>query len=92
MSLPPNVLAQLQKLLQDNVRKYFDPLKPAEKTPDKVKAFAQNQLDFFLNGIAKESPELRKKWANGHPYHAHLRLNPASRSFEVEIIEDVGNA
>ncbi len=88
MSLPANITAQIQKLLQDNVNKYFGPLKDSEKTPDKVKVFAQNQLDFFINGIAKESPDLQRKWFKGHPFHAHLRLNSSTRRFEIEITCD----
>jgi hypothetical protein len=85
MSLPPNVIPQLQKMVQANVNKFFDPLTPAEKTPDKVKFFAQKQLDFFLNGIVKEMPELRTQWAKGHPYHVHLRMTPVANKFEIEI-------
>ncbi len=88
MSLPADVVKQIQKLVQDNVNKFFGPLKPAEKTPDKVKFFAQKQLDFFISGIVKEMPELRMKWMNGHPYHVHLRLNPADQRFEIELTCD----
>jgi hypothetical protein len=88
MSLPAPVVKQLQKLLQDNVNRYFGPLKPAEKTPDKVQAFAQNQLDFFINGIVRESPELRLKWVKGHPYHVHLRFDPNTRFYEAELTCD----
>jgi hypothetical protein len=88
MSLPTNVVQQLQKVLQENVNRYFIPLKPAEKTADKVKDFAQKQLDFFITGIAKESLELRRKWAKGHPFHVHLKINPANRFFEVQIFVD----
>ena len=88
MSLSKDVVHRLQQLVQDNVDKYFTPLKPAEKTPDKVKFFAQKQLDFFINGIVKEMPELRAKWANGHPYHVHLRMTPVANKFEVEITCD----
>jgi hypothetical protein len=88
MSLPKDVVVQLQKLVQDNVNKYFSPLKPAEKTPDKVKFFAQKQLDFFINGIVKEMPELRIKWAKGHPYHVHLRMTTVANKFEIEVTED----
>ena len=88
MSLPQQVVQQLQKLLQENVNKYFGPLKPSEKTPDKVKHFAQKQLDFFISGIAKESPDLRIEWAKGHPYHVHIRILPGSTLFEIEITED----
>ena len=88
MSLPKDAVQQLRKLVQDNVNKYFGPLKPAEKTPDKVKFFAQKQLDFFINGIVKEMPELRMKWMNGHPYHVHIRIMPNSTLYEIEITED----
>lgn len=88
MSLPKDVVQQIQKLVQENVNKYFGPLKPAEKTPDKVKFFAQKQLDFFLSGIVKGMPELRMKWMNGHPYHVHLRMGAGSNKFEIEITED----
>ncbi|HEY5037584.1 MAG TPA: hypothetical protein VIJ93_00770 [bacterium] len=90
MSLPKDVVQQLKKLVQDNVNKYFGPVKPAEKTPDKVKFFAQKQLDFFINGIAKESPDLRKLWVKGHPYHVHLRMTSEANKFEIEITEDDG--
>ena len=88
MGLPKDAIQQLRKLVQDNVNKYFGPLKPAERTPDKVKFFAQKQLDFFINGIVKEMPELRMKWMNGHPYHVHIRIMPNSTLFEIEITED----
>jgi hypothetical protein len=90
MALTANVIQRLRDLVQDNVNKYFGPLKPAEKTPDKVKFFAQKQLDFFISGIVKELPELRAKWAKGHPYHVHLRMSSVANKFEVEIIEDEG--
>jgi hypothetical protein len=89
MSLPVPVVQQLQKVLQENVNRYFGPLKPAEKTPEKVKAYAQKQLDFFISGIAKEMPDLRLKWMKkGHPYHAHLRMTPKGQLFEIEITCD----
>jgi hypothetical protein len=88
MSLPPAVAKQLEKLIQQNVNKFFGTLKPAERTADKVQAFAQNQLDFFISGIVKESPDLRMKWVKGHPYHAHLRIQPNSNLFEVEVTCD----
>lgn len=88
MSLPQQALDQIKKLVNENVNKYFGPLKPAEKTPDKVKFYAQKQLDFFLNGLARQSLELQQEWAKGHPYHVHLRISPAANKFEIEITED----
>ncbi len=90
MPVPAAVLQQIQKLVNENVNKYFAPLKPAEKTPEKVKFFAQKQLDFFLNGLARQSMELQKEWAKGHPYHARLRIKPDSKTFEIDVIEDDG--
>jgi hypothetical protein len=90
MSLPTQVIKQLEKLIQDNVNRFFGPLKPAEKTPDKVSAFAQKQLDFFITGMAKESLEFQKMWAKGHPYHTRLRMNHATQRWEIEIMEDDG--
>jgi hypothetical protein len=85
VSLSDAVIQQLQKLLQNNVNTYFRAANEREKTPDKVKAFAQKQLDFFITGLAKESPELQKSWVKGHPYQATLRLNPATRFYDVLI-------
>ena len=84
-SLPGNVVEQLRSLIQQNVNRHFGTLTPAEKTPDKVRDYAQKQLDFFISGIARESLELRQKWAKGHPFHAHLRMKPHSTLYEIEI-------
>ena len=85
MSLNDALIQQLQKLVQMNVNTEFRAKSDAEKTPDKVKAFAQKQLDFFITGIAKESPELQKLWVKGHPYHASLRFNALSRFYDILI-------
>jgi len=85
MSLNDALIQQLQKVLQSNVNAHFRPLADIEKTPDKVKFFAQKQLDFFITGLVKESPELQKLWAKGHPYHATLRFNAATRFYDILI-------
>jgi hypothetical protein len=85
MSLNAAVIQQLQKVLQANVLNHFKTATDAEKTPDKVKAYAQKQLDFFITGLAKESPELQRLWAKGHPYHATLRFNAMTRFYDVLI-------
>ncbi|HXL72114.1 MAG TPA: hypothetical protein VN963_00685 [bacterium] len=85
MSLNDALIQQLQKVLQNNVATHFRTAADVEKTPDKVKAFAQKQLDFFITGLAKESPELQKLWAKGHPYHATLRFNSMTRFYDVLI-------
>ena len=85
MSLDASLIQQLQKVLQTNVVTHFRSATDAEKTPDKVKDFAQKQLDFFMTGLAKESPQLQKLWAKGHPYHATLRFNAMTRFYDVLI-------
>jgi hypothetical protein len=86
MSLDTAVIQQLQKVLQNNVSAHFKTAADLEKTPDKVKAYAQKQLDFFVTNLAKESPELQKLWAKGHPYHASLRFNAMTRFYDVLIV------
>jgi len=85
MSLNQAIVQQLQKVLQNNVNMEFKAKSEAERTPDKVKAYAQKQLDFFITGIAKESPELQKLWAKGHPFHATLRFNAMTRFYDILI-------
>jgi len=87
MSLTNAVVQQLQKLIQENVNRHFGPLKPADRTAEKVQAFAQKQLDFFIAGLAKESPELRVKWAKSHPFIIQMTVNKEFGSFEVKIEE-----
>ncbi len=79
------LIQQLQKVVQMNVNMEFRSKSETEKTPDKVKAFAQKQLDFFITGIAKESPELQKLWVKGHPFHATLRFNAMTRFYDILI-------
>lgn len=85
MSLNLAVLQQLQRLLQNTANAHFKTAKDMEKTPDKVKAFAQKQLDAFITEIAKETPELKRLWAKGHPYHVTLRFNAMTRFYDILI-------
>ena len=86
MSIPTPAIQRIQKILQENVNRYFGPMPVGERTPEKVKQYAQKQLDFFIGGLAREMPELQKKWlGKGHPYHAHLRMKPDTHLFEIEI-------
>ena len=85
MRLDASLIQQLQKVLQNNVNTYFRTANDREKTPDKAKLFAQKQLDFFITGLAKESPELQKLWAKGHPYQATLRFNASACFYDVLI-------
>jgi hypothetical protein len=57
------------------------------KTLEKVETFAQKQLNMFLEGMMKESPDLKRNWKNGHPFVAKAAINRETLGFEIQIIE-----
>jgi hypothetical protein len=87
--MPPtnSMLATLEKLIRKNVIMYFANQPNEEKTLEKVEAFAQKQLDFFMDGMAKQSPDLAKDWKNGHPFLAKTAINRETMAFEIMIVE-----
>ena len=82
-----SMFAQIQLLIRQNVVRHFANLPNGEKTVDKVETFAQKQLNFFVEGLKKQSPELAKTWKNGHPFLAKAAINKESLSFEIQIVE-----
>jgi hypothetical protein len=82
-----SMLATLEKLIRQNVVLYFANRPNEEKTVDKVEAFAQKQLDFFINGMMKQSPDLQKAWKGGHPFMAKAAIHRETLSFEIKIVE-----
>jgi len=86
--MPPNsMIATLEKLIRKNVVMHFANQPNGEKTVERVEAFAQKQLDFFMDGMAKQSPDLAKNWKNGHPFMAKAAINKETMSFEIVIVE-----
>ncbi len=81
------MLAQLEKLIRKNVIMHFASKPKEEKTLEKVETFANKQLDFFLDGMMKQSPDLTRAWKKGHPFTAKAAINRETLDFEIQIVE-----
>lgn len=81
------MFALIEKLIRKNVVMHFAEKPNEEKTVDNVEAFAQKQLDFFIEGMKKQSPELMKTWKSGHPFLAKAAINKETLSFEIQVVE-----
>jgi hypothetical protein len=84
---PNSMLTTLEKLIRKNVVLYFANRPAEEKTVEKVEAFAQKQLDFFINGMIKQSPDLQKAWKNSNPFMAKAAIHRETLGFEIQIVE-----
>jgi hypothetical protein len=82
-----SMFTQIQLLIRQNVVRHFANMPNSEKTVDKVEAFAQKQLDFFVEGLKKQSPDLAKIWKNNHPFLAKAAINTKTLTFEIQIVE-----
>jgi hypothetical protein len=87
MPEPKSMLTEIEKLIRKNVVLYFANRSSGEKTLEKVEAFAQKQLDFFIDGMMKQSPDLMKMWRKGHPFVAKAAINKETLSFEIKVEE-----
>ena len=82
-----SMLSTLEKLIRKNVVLYFANRPAEDKTLEKVEAFAQKQLDFFINGMMKQTPDLMKAWRKGHPFMAKAAIHRETLAFEIKIVE-----
>ena len=87
MSPTNPMLAQIEKLIRQNVIMNFAKRPNEEKTLEKVEEFAKKQLDFFMDGLMKQSPELKRMWKNGHPFVAKAAINMETLAFEIQVVE-----
>ena len=81
------MMLQMEMNIQQNTVKHFGPLPAKDKTIEKVEAFAQRQLDIFIEALIRESPEMWQKWKGGHPFKAKAVINRATLAFGIKIIE-----
>ena len=81
------MLTEIEKLIRKNVIMYFAGQPNSEKTVDKVEAFAQKQLEYFIDGMMKQSPDLFRAWRGKNPFLAKAAINKESLSFEIQIVE-----
>jgi hypothetical protein len=82
-----SMFTHIEKLIRQNVIRHFANQPNEAKTVDKVEAFAQKQLDFFVDGLKKQSPDLARTWKNGHPFLAKAAINTKTLAFEIQIVE-----
>ena len=81
------ILPEIEKLICKNVIRYFSNQPDKLKTLPHVETFAQKQLDFFIQGLMQQSPNLMKLWKKGHPFIAKAAINHKTLDFEIKIIE-----
>lgn len=81
------MLQTLEKLIRKNVVMYFANQPNEAKTLANVEAFAQKQLDFFIEGMKKQSPELTKIWKEKNPFEAKAAIHRETMGFEIKIVE-----
>ena len=87
--MPPSnsMLGEIEKLIRKNVIMHFANKPNEEKTLAKVEAFAQKQLDFFIDGMMKQSPEVFRAWRGKNPFIAKAAINKETLEFAIQIIE-----
>ncbi len=81
------MLTEIEKLIRKNVILYFANRPSEEKTLEKVEAFAQKQLDFFIDGMMKQSPEVFRAWRGKNPFIAKAAINKETLEFAIQIVE-----
>jgi len=82
-----SMLKTLEKLIRKNVVMHFANQPKEATTLEKVEAFAQTQLDFFIEGMKKQSPELTKLWKDDNPFVARAAIHRETMGFEIQIVE-----
>ncbi len=81
------MITEIEKLIRKNVILHFASKSSEEKTLEKVEAFAQKQLDFFIDGIMKQSPDVFRAWRGKNPYVAKAAINKETLEFAIQIVE-----
>jgi hypothetical protein len=81
------MLKTLEKLIRKNVVMHFANQPKEATTLANVEAFAQTQLDFFIEGMKKQSPELTKEWKDRNPFVAKAAIHRETMGFEIQIVE-----
>jgi hypothetical protein len=84
---PSNMLGEIEKRIRQNVILYFAKRSSEEKTLEKVEAFAQKQLDFFIDGMMKQSPDVFRALRGKNPFVAKAAINKETLDFAIKIVE-----
>jgi hypothetical protein len=87
MAESKGTLGEIEKLIRKNVILHFASQPSSEKTLEKVEAFAQKQLDFFIDGMMKQSPEVFRAWRGKNPFTAKAAINRETMDFQIQLVE-----
>ena len=79
------ILTQLKAVIQADVTKKFGRALPDRRSLEAVQEHGQKLLDLYLKELMKDSPQLQKQWALGHPFKVTSRMSVQTRTFEVDI-------
>ncbi len=79
------IISQLTRILQASVDKHFGHMRPNNRSLDAARDHAQKLLDQYIDGLMKESPELKKQWALGHPFLVLCTVSLETRSYKISI-------
>ncbi len=79
------IISQLTAVIQANVDEHFGFQRPNNRSLERVREYAQEMLDVYIKELMKESEDLRKQWALGHPFLALCRVSGESRTYKISI-------
>ncbi len=79
------IITQLTAILQANVDEHFGFMRPNNRSIERVREYAQEMLDVYVKGLMKESEDLRKQWALGHPFLILCRVSGETRGYKISI-------
>ncbi len=81
----PNIVAQLKAVVQADVIKKFGSALPDRRSLEAVREHGQRLLDTYIKELMKQSPELKRQWALGHPFRVVSKMSVQTRTFEIDI-------
>ena len=79
------IITALKAVIQKEVTQRFGHSRPTVRGIEEVRKFAQDRLDQYVAEMKKNSPELQKLWALGHPLIVHSHLSVETRHYAIEI-------
>ena len=81
----PNIVTQLKAVIQADVAKQFGTALPDRRSLEAVREHGQQLLDTYIKELMKQSPDLQKQWALGHPFKVVSKMSVQTRTFEIDI-------
>jgi len=85
MEDPLKIIIKLKTVIQKDVDDHYGFGRPTARGVEEVRKYAQERLDLYIREMKKESPELEKQWAHGHPLIIYSHISHATRTYAIEI-------